>query len=1193
MARDPSARSPREYFCAEILRLPPSTTEPDHYTLLGLPFFEHDHGTIVRAAMARIRLLESCQADTRPGHQKALHDLLTEVRRAQIELLDVNRRKAYDANLIGDEEDPQTEDEEVDDEIELRPGTMVVDRYRILGERRRGGFGIVYNALDKNMRTRVELSVLRSRLSQARRSRRRAERAARSAAGLDHPNILRVDEVGDADGLLFVRTRQIEGKNLVETIEATPRMRLDPVQVRDIMRQIAMALAHAHEREELHGDLRPHSVFVTAEGRVVVADFAMMRAVLDELGSPPPRTRAPENQNSAAADLFSLGCLAYQMLAGMPPFTADTSHFVPRPLQDDVPEDLEVLVMRLLARDPERRPRSAADVAERLVPEASKKRLPMLLAVAAVLLVVLVVAIVSGAGGDGSEGTGDVRAQAWELIADERFDEAIAKLRDERKAHPEDAGLMPALAGALDRKAATLSDDPWEAQLLLQEAQGLAPQEERVKEIARIKAIALAHLDRIPVMLPAYTSTVDVRAEVGERFGGKVEIGGQEVPAENGIARRMLQLFDGPHEIAFVLTDRVGNRREGTVKTIVDSVPPKIRIISPKDGELFSRGGIRVKVVVEDVNLPDTLTIRGRRVAINDGEASNIFNLADGKHVVEAVVKDRAGHEARATSTITIDSSVPEFTLVAARLASKDGRAVVRGAVATAGAKLRVDGKLVAIKKDGSFSAPVKVEADRRVPVEVEGPTGIRKKRSVWVTIDSVPPRLSVDWKRRDRNGVLLYGKREMDGRGLRLRVRAKDKTTVRFVPSEGRIENGVWILDAHEGARSVGLKAIDEAGNQVQLTIDIEGHRSTPTLIVKNNTEDYTNDDNAVLDIEADGTLYVQGKVRGPGRVKLPLAEGRVTLLVSAVDRFGNESRWSRDIVVDRTPPEVTLHGDLDRGIGRQELRFDANEELASVTCFGKTQDVHAKTVRIMADLKPGRRRLTLVARDLAGNVTKITVPLRVVNKVLVLDGKSALAVSMKAVRLERFTIECWVRGSAAGRLRVRRSAIVTRSARTSGFGLFWSRADKGLPYAAVVLRGPGFTVLPARKAWRWERWTHLALSFDGARVRFFVNGSLHHQVATRNPLLTGAEPLLIGAQPDSRKRPSAMFNGRIDELRLSSIARYTRAFSPKRYHKDDDNTVLLLRFDTMVGDRFADTSGNNLHAWRIGAPTLVEENR
>jgi hypothetical protein len=253
----------------------------------------------------------------------------------------------------------------------------------------------------------------------------------------------------------------------------------------------------------------------------------------------------------------------------------------------------------------------------------------------------------------------------------------------------------------------------------------------------------------------------------------------------------------------------------------------------------------------------------------------------------------------------------------------------------------------------------------------------------------------------------------------------------------------------------------------------------------------------------------------------------------------------------------------------------------------------VHAKTARIMADLKPGRRRLALVARDLAGNVTKITVPLRVVNKVLVLDGKSALAVTMKAVRLEKFTIECWVRGSAAGGLRVKQSAVVARSARTSGFGLFWGRADKGLPYAAVVLRERGFMALPARKAWRWEKWTHLALSFDGARVRFFVGGSLHSQVATRNPLLTGAAPLLVGAQPDSRNRPSSMFKGRIDELRLSSVARYTRAFSPRRYLKDDDNTVLLLRFDTMVGDKFADTSGNNLHAWRIGAPTLAEENR
>ena len=95
------------------------------------------------------------------------------------------------------------------------------------------------------------------------------------------------------------------------------------------------------------------------------------------------------------------------------------------------------------------------------------------------------------------------------------------------------------------------------------------------------------------------------------------------------------------------------------------------------------------------------------------------------------------------------------------------------------------------------------------------------------------------------------------------------------------------------------------------------------------------------------------------------------------------------------------------------------------------------------------------------------------------------------------------------------------------------------------------------------------------------------------KGPLQTGNAPLLIGAGPDSRNRPRYMFTGAIDEVRLSKVARYQRAFGPPRYLKQDADTLVLLRFDTMVGDKYADTSGHNRHGTRLGTPQLVEENR
>jgi serine/threonine protein kinase len=450
MDREGSERTPRHYLYAEVLRLPVGTKSPDLYTLLGLKFFEPDHGTIVRAAMERIELLEACQADPRPAFASAAEKLTARVREAQLILLDPKRRKRYDQSLIGKDARKKREDPRLK-ETDLPTGTMVAGRYRVLGERRRGLFGIVYDALDSNLRTRVELSVLRPALSKDKRgARRRSERASRAAALLDHPGIVRVDEVGDADGLLFVRTRAVEGMSLLEIIESTEKMRLEPELARTIGRQIASALGYAHMKETTHGDLRPHNVVLGPEDRVFVGDFCISRVVLDEIKAPAPRTRAYEDEDSPAADVFSLGCLLYQMLGGMPPFSGETKKRAPRPLPDDVPEGLRTLVMHLLDKDPAKRPEARA-VAERLAPKTTVRRTPLLVGAAGVL-VAIVLGLLFLFGGGGDDGGGSVRERAWELIAERRFDEAIEALQDARALDPEDGTLVRPLTPASSRR---------------------------------------------------------------------------------------------------------------------------------------------------------------------------------------------------------------------------------------------------------------------------------------------------------------------------------------------------------------------------------------------------------------------------------------------------------------------------------------------------------------------------------------------------------------------------------------------------------------------------------------------------------------------------------------------------------------------------------------------------------------------
>jgi len=1182
-------RNPRDYYYGEVLQLPPGTKQPDHYVLLGVRYFEEDHDAILRAALERIRLLEACEADPRPAYRKVLARLIAEVREAQMALLDPKRRRVYDATLTGTTDEEPEEDSR---ELDLAPGTMYADRYRILREVRRGALGVVYEAGDKNLRSKVHVSILRPRLSHEHVTHRRIEQAARAAHALDHPGILRLEEVGTGDGLLFVRTRAVERRGLLELIEATDDMRLGTDQARLILMGIADALKYAHDQGIVHGDLRPHNVFVDDESHALVADFCLSRAVADALDDKDSLYREPENDLSPAADLFALGCIGYQMLAGMPPFPAGAHGQTPKALPDDVPADLAELVMGLLARNPGQRP-SLQDVIAELRRERRSKRLPLYVAAGVLVVAGAVaggVALLGGFGGPPEETPAvTIEAEAWRLVANRKFDEAIARLRQAQKADPADASLAAPLAQALEGSAEVRekAGDPWGAQVLLQEAAHLEPSPRRAESLERVTAEAVARLTAIRVEMPEVTNDPVIAVDVS-RLRSCV-IGGHEfVPgaADGGPTRRQLPgLAEGPHVLPYVMVDRAGNRRAGSVFCIVDRTAPALAILEPSEGAQFRKGKIPFRVQVEDANPGEAVSVNGQAVPLEDGEALGVLEFDDGEHTIAVVVRDRAGNAAEKSRRIVVDSKAPELELAAARIVTRDGRVSVRGRVHSRAEQVTVDGQPVTVDADGAFAADVVVSEDRAIPVVAVGVTGLRRELPVEVLLDDRPPQVVVVWERRGPRGVLLYGAKEMDTGTLALPLQADDKTRVTFLPEQGRVDGSTWHVPAQEGRATVRLRARDEAGNEAALQVDVEGHRATPRLTVKCSTDEITNDKETQLDIEADRAVLVQGEAREPGRVKMRLPEGKVELVVQVIDPYGNETRWTSRFTVDRTPPQIELDGGGERGIGRQELFFVADEDLLSVTCFGKTVRANGRGARIETTLKQGRRRLHVIAKDLAGNSTKATFELDVKNRVLVLDGQSAVQVVLPAtVNLDTFTVELWVRGMTPDGTR----GLVSNYSQ-AGFALLWS-AKARIPTAVVYGDKSGRVPLRAKKPWNWDSWAHLAFSHDGKRVRFYVNGSLQQSAELKERMRPSKFPLYIGRDP---KTKWSYFTGAIDEVRISNVARYTRGFSPPRFHKEDSKTVLLLRFDMLRGKLFPDSSDHGHHGIPLGNPRLKEESR
>jgi serine/threonine protein kinase/tetratricopeptide (TPR) repeat protein len=250
-----------------------------------------------------------------------------------------------------------------------------------LGE---GGMGVVYRATDTKLGRKVALKFLPAFVSRRPEEKQRFLQEARTASGLDHPNIATIFEVNEADSKIFYAMSLVEGVTLKDLRLQGP---VTQKQIIQIAIQVADGLAHAHERDVVHRDIKPQNIMVTTEGRAVILDFGLAQVGLSDSPAGADSTSgtaaylSPEQAQglpaTAQSDLFGFGVVLYELLTGESPFQGEHPaallysivHEDPEPLLRKAPEtapQLAALVERLMAKDPRKRYPNAALVASDL-----------------------------------------------------------------------------------------------------------------------------------------------------------------------------------------------------------------------------------------------------------------------------------------------------------------------------------------------------------------------------------------------------------------------------------------------------------------------------------------------------------------------------------------------------------------------------------------------------------------------------------------------------------------------------------------------------------------------------------------------------------------------------------------------------------------------------------------------------------
>ena len=283
-----------------------------------------------------------------------------------------------------------------DDELRAHVERALAAHYELDCEIGRGGMGIVYRAKDRRLKRQVAIKLLPPELAFRSEIKSRFLREAETAAQLSHPNIVPIYTVDEQEGLVFFVMAYVSGDNLAKRLHERGVLTID--ESRRVLREVADALAYAHDRGVVHRDIKPDNILLDqVSGRPMVTDFGIARAMDSEgdsrltatgmaIGTPAymsPEQAAGEREIDGRSDLYSLGILGYQMLTGEPPFVASSTpamlvkHISERPIpveqrRTDVPADLAGTVMMLLEKEPANR----FPTAEALVKALDSRALP-------------------------------------------------------------------------------------------------------------------------------------------------------------------------------------------------------------------------------------------------------------------------------------------------------------------------------------------------------------------------------------------------------------------------------------------------------------------------------------------------------------------------------------------------------------------------------------------------------------------------------------------------------------------------------------------------------------------------------------------------------------------------------------------------------------------------------------------------